>query len=103
MHKWGPLPNTCGPLPNICTLCSNRQIFIVKLYKKITVQGTGPHLLGNGSHVFIIHDWGYRVCLLWGRLGWGICLSWPIGLGNRPHVLGNGPHVLGNEKVECKI
>ena len=33
-----PLPNTCGPLPNIC---GHQQIFIVKLYQKMTVLGTG--------------------------------------------------------------
>ena len=37
-----------------------------------------------------------RVMLIMGRLGWVICLSWPIGLGNGPLGLGNGPYMLGN-------
>ena len=44
-----------------------------------------------------------RVMLIMGRLGWVICLSFSIGLGNGPHVLGNGLHMLGNKKVEDKI
>ena len=52
-------------------------IYCKVVYKK-TELGTWPHMLGNGSHVFIIHDYGYANYVPMGRLGWGICLYWPF-------------------------
>ena len=56
--------------------------------------GNGPHVLGNGPH--LCTQFMNRFILIIGRLGWVVCLSWPYGLGNGPHVLGNGSPVFGN-------
>ena len=37
--------------------------------------GNGPHVLGNEKVEYKITLLG--LYLLWGRLGWVICLSWP--------------------------
>ena len=46
---------------------------------------------------FIVHSVHEEGFSYQGSLGWVVCLSWPIGLGDGSHVLGNGPHVFGNK------
>ena len=66
--------------------------------------GTGPHMLGNECHMLgngpqLCTQFMKRVILIMGRLGWVVCLSWPMGLSNELHVLGSRPHALGNRSL----